>query len=445
MSGPKVVRVVTREERLVECLAALARLDNAIRAAAAQDADGTATAALRERRETLAALLDGTVLDGVAQRLAAEAAFVRDTVEQRRIAAAEAKAAALRQARQQRANAEILLRELAAKGGGDATIADALQRVRSGQCDGSDAERIVREAAAKLVVAAPEPALGDVQREIAKRLRANEALADYVIWQVPADPRERRLQRIEQRLAQLSVLLGDALADAFAARLRSLESAPDDARGHLLADSLIADLQAAVDQARQTAALVAAAEDLLAGIESAAATDGAQDIAAQAAALRAAIAGQDAERLRDAVSSAEAAWKACRAQQAAQARRAAILTGLATLGYEVHEGMNTALAAQGRVVLKNPALAGFGVEIAGAADAARLQVRAVAFDPARDSRRDRDAETLWCADFHQLEEMLAQQGSGVVVEKALAIGAAPLKVVEKTETSAPAPAAVRQK
>lgn len=284
------MRVVTREERLVECLAALARLDNAIRAAAAQDADGTATAALRERRETLAALLDGTVLDGVAQRLAAEAAFVRDTVEQRRIAAAEAKAAALRQARQQRANAEILLRELAAKGGGDATIADALQRVRSGQCDGSDAERIVREAAAKLVVAAPEPALGDVQREIAKRLRANEALADYVIWQVPADPRERRLQRIEQRLAQLSVLLGDALADAFAARLRSLESAPDDARGHLLADSLIADLQAAVDQARQTAALVAAAEDLLAGIESAAATDGAQDIAAQAAALRAAIA-----------------------------------------------------------------------------------------------------------------------------------------------------------
>jgi len=161
--------------------------------------------------------------------------------------------------------------------------------------------------------------------------------------------------------------------------------------------------------------------------------------------LRAAIGAQDAERLRDAVSSAEAAWKACRAQQAAQARRAAILTGLATLGYEVHEGMNTALAAQGRVVLKNPALAGFGVEIAGAADAARLQVRAVAFDPARDSRRDRDAETLWCSDFHQLEEMLAQQGSGVVVEKSLAIGAAPLKVVEKTETPAPAPAAVRQK
>lgn len=441
MSGPKVVRIVTREELLAECRTALARLDNAAGAWTAQGRDAAAVAATQARRDAFAAALTDSNLAGVAARIDAETAYLRDAIGQQRRAVAEAKAVALQQARQLRANAQALLRELAAKGLGDAPLDTALRRVQAGECDSGEAERIVREAIGKLVATPPEPALTGQQRRIAERLRADEAAADHPVWQAPADPREQRLQRIEQRLAELAGLLGDPLAGTFAQRLRALESTPADARGNLLADSLIADLQAAVEQARQTAALTTAAQDLLVEIESAGAAD---SLSAPVGALRLAVTAAAAPPLRDALAAAEAAWKAHRVRQAAQARRAAILGGLAALGYEVHEGMHTALAAQGRIVLRKPALAGFGVEIAGAGDAARLQVRAVAFEPSRDSRRDRDAETVWCADFHRLEAMLAQQGDGVAVEKALAIGAAPLKVVAAETQVEPASRTNRQ-
>lgn len=436
MSGPKVVRVVTREEHLVAARSALARLDNAIRAWAGQGRDETETNATQARRDALAAALASTHLAGIAERIDAETAYLRDAIGKRRQQAVEAKASALQQARQLRANAQALRRELAARGVGDAALDGALRRVHAGECSAEEAGSIVREAIGKLVAPAAAPLLEERQRRIAERLRVAEEPAAYAAWQAPADPREQRLQRIEQRLAELSGLLGDAAAAAFAQRLRALESAPADARGNLLADSLVADLQAAVEQARQAAALATAAQDLLVEIESAGA---AGRLSAPVDALRQAIAAGAAAPLRDALAATEAAWKAHGVQQAAQARRAAILGGLAALGYEVHEGMNTALATQGRLVLKKPAMAGFGVEIAGAGDAARLQVRAVAFEPSPDSRRDRDAETSWCADFHRLEAMLAQQGDGVAVEKALAIGATPLKVVE---AAAGSPAAI---
>ncbi|MGR4863231.1 hypothetical protein [Caulobacter sp. LARHSG274] len=44
--------------------------------------------------------------------------------------------------------------------------------------------------------------------------------------------------------------------------------------------------------------------------------------------------------------------------------------------------------------------------------------------------RDRDAETLWCGDVAALKADLAQAGGDLVIEKALAIGATPLKRIE---------------
>jgi hypothetical protein len=70
------------------------------------------------------------------------------------------------------------------------------------------------------------------------------------------------------------------------------------------------------------------------------------------------------------------------------------------------------------------------VELASAPDATRLQVRAVAFEGDRDTSRDRDVETLWCGDFGKLQGLLAAQGGSIAIEKALAVGAMPLKTVD---------------
>jgi hypothetical protein len=66
----------------------------------------------------------------------------------------------------------------------------------------------------------------------------------------------------------------------------------------------------------------------------------------------------------------------------------------------------------------------------------RLQVKVVAIAGSgisRDPVRDRDAEMLWCSDFSRLQELLRQDGTDLVVEKALGVGAVPLSEVSLGE------------
>ncbi|RBL67017.1 hypothetical protein C3E98_034375, partial [Pseudomonas sp. MWU13-2625] len=121
-------------------------------------------------------------------------------------------------------------------------------------------------------------------------------------------------------------------------------------------------------------------------------------------------------------------------QRAALARRQAVLEGLASLGYEVREGMATAWAQDGRVVLRKGATPGYGVEVGGNADNGRLQVRAVALSAQRDTQRDKDIETIWCGEFQRLQALLAARGDNLSIEKALAVGAVPLREVLLDDT-----------
>jgi hypothetical protein len=83
---------------------------------------------------------------------------------------------------------------------------------------------------------------------------------------------------------------------------------------------------------------------------------------------------------------------------AAEERRRAVLEGLASLGYEVSEGMMTDWVSGGRIVLRKPANPGYGVDLSGGSQTDVMQVRAVGIghpaDP-RDAGRDKDMETIW--------------------------------------------------
>jgi hypothetical protein len=117
---------------------------------------------------------------------------------------------------------------------------------------------------------------------------------------------------------------------------------------------------------------------------------------------------------------------------AAEERRRAVLEGLASLGYEVSEGMMTAWVSGGRVVLRKTANPGYGVELSGGSQTDVMQVRAVGLgNPAdrRDARRDKDMETIWCGEFERLQSLVAQAGGNVSIESARPVGQFPLKVV----------------
>jgi hypothetical protein len=136
---------------------------------------------------------------------------------------------------------------------------------------------------------------------------------------------------------------------------------------------------------------------------------------------------------------AGAAIERAQAELAAAARRKAILGGLAALGYEVREGMATAWTRSGRLVVKKPNATDYGVEAAAPEDASRLQVRLVgAVNPAsaRNPVRDRDQEAMWCSEFGKLGELVAAAGGDVVIERALAVGAQPVKTVTFDDVTA---------
>jgi hypothetical protein len=138
-----------------------------------------------------------------------------------------------------------------------------------------------------------------------------------------------------------------------------------------------------------------------------------------------------------------------RAAQATAARRAAVLEGLTSLGYEVTEGMSTSFAQDGQLVLRSAARPDYGVEVSAAANGERMQMRPVAFGSdgeGPDPRQDRDAETIWCSDVTSLQASLAKLGGGLTIERSTAIGATPLKrLASRSRTITQTAAAPRPK
>ena len=116
----------------------------------------------------------------------------------------------------------------------------------------------------------------------------------------------------------------------------------------------------------------------------------------------------------------EALLETERRRAAAAARRRAVLGGLASLGYEIREGMDAAWANDGRIVVRRPGTEDYGVELAAPADVSRLQARLVGSDrpqAPRDAARDRDQETIWCGQFDQLRAIVAGEGGRIEIER----------------------------
>jgi hypothetical protein len=84
------------------------------------------------------------------------------------------------------------------------------------------------------------------------------------------------------------------------------------------------------------------------------------------------------------------------------------------------------------LVVRKPGATDYGVELGAPQDMSRLQVRLVGSDrPSmlRNAQRDREMETIWCSEFGRLQQMLANSGGEVVVQRAIGVGIEPVKTV----------------
>ena len=122
---------------------------------------------------------------------------------------------------------------------------------------------------------------------------------------------------------------------------------------------------------------------------------------------------------------------------AAAAKRRAILTALAELGYEVREGMETARVKEGKLVMRRAANPQMGVEVKSAVGADQVQFRPVRFGTAGmkgDRANDRQIETLWCADFDKLHKRVQAEKGDFKVDKATPVGAVEVLFIAEPES-----------
>jgi hypothetical protein len=144
------------------------------------------------------------------------------------------------------------------------------------------------------------------------------------------------------------------------------------------------------------------------------------------------MAARDVGAMQVAAGDGEAFLEAERRHAAGAAQRRAVPGGLASLGYDIREGMDAASAKDGRIVVRRPGSEDYGVELAAPADAPRLQARLVGSDRPKaphDAARDKDQETIRRGQFDRLRAIVSGEGSRIEIERALAPGEQAVKTV----------------
>jgi hypothetical protein len=416
---------------IARCEGQLARLDATVeewrRVGRRNDTVSEADiAATESRRDKLHRLLTSEQFRELQEAVPREIAYLQADQESR---LAQAIAAAAEERTTRRRTQSVAVSVLSALDRAGAPVPPALRRDLDAAAAGRSEGAAAISQGFALLSHDEGPAVTEHQRRLADALKDSDNRQSFAQWLAsqPMSDQDEVLARLERRVAELAAKLGEAETAAFAERLSQAAAEPSSSRRSLLLDSLEVDLAQTLVRTRQRQALqgrlrLLAAE--LGAVPSDASTAMSQSILAG-------IEGPtvDLERLEmDSLGILDRA----RGEAAGRARRQAVLAGLASLGYQVTEGLETAWVRDGRIVLRKAIQPDYGVEIGGGADAARLQVRTVAIrDPAAaaDAERDRDAETLWCDDLARLQAQLAASGGGIEIERALPAGATPVKVV----------------
>ncbi len=441
MSGPKVVTLVTKEEMEAICRTLLAGVDAASAELLAGGGGGGGDLEvfgqeLERRRQDLNRLMEQGLLNDMYKLASATTVFIKAEA-QRFEAQAVAKALSLHERRRHLASAARGLAKSLPQGEQLEELARRASEVPPEELAGL--EQLLRAHCTALMPELGAAGTGAEQQELASRLGqglVGVRLEDWLAQSVkPASAREMQIARA---LAELEVCGGEARGQAFARRAAALQGA-NEARQALLSDSLLLDLGAELQRVRQLAVQRGKLKEAQAKLKAV----GGAKAAAMEQRLEAAIAASasSAAETEALLAEAEKTLKEVLAEIAAAARHRALLKGLATLGYEVREDMATALVHEGRIVVHKSGKTDYGVEIGAPASSERLQVRVVASDrpsPKRSADRDRDQEVLWCGEVEKLGELLEAEGSHLEIEKGLAPGVAPIKVVALGASSADA-------
>ncbi len=435
MSGPKVVRIVTIEEVRETCRGHLARLEEAVhRWERIGRRNGTVTEedirAMRARQSEIAALLAQERYLDLQKRAPEEIQFIDADIE-RRLAEAARREAEARSRNQRRAT---LAAQLLKAGTVKPELRSTLEAIARGDAtDAAQAEAALGEVFRSAPSAVDNKALTPELRALAERHASGLEGRSFDMWleaNRPADEAEELADRIDAAIAGLAVTGAVKEAEALSERYKVIALDPAPAQRKMRSDTLLIEIGRIAAANRERRRTLDELTSTLAEARAALKTTHSTLLAEAVAASE----REDAAGAPSIVAKLQKAVIEHRKTAAAAARRHAVLSALAEVGYEAREGLATAQPAAGSMVLRRAANPEVGLEVSGGTANERLQLRPVRFavpGTTGDASRDRDIETIWCGDFDRLQDSLAKLDADVAVERAMPVGATPVMVVEQ--------------
>jgi hypothetical protein len=435
MSGPKVVRIVTRDEIEAICrqhIAAVQEAADALERLAkrVEHHDAKLTTKLQRTCAEFGKLFTEERWTDI-QKAApmAVASINADTDRLRRDAVADAARRHDRGKRTADAARALVVALEAAGRPVDAELVTASNSAPQTADDVTKAEAAITRGLLQIKQSTEGATVVPGDEALAARLGTEEQGSTLQAWiEASMTKRDERERRLDDIIPELEVRAGPEMARSFAERAGKVASESDASRRALLTDSLILEGGRVLKERRIVDESLAAMRDARAALAGSVSDAGRGMHGRLSEAINAAnVSG--AETL---CAEAKALGVAEAGKSAALARRRAILQGLASLGYEIGETMTTAWEKDGRIIVRKPGSSDYGIEIGAPADVVRMQVRLVGPDrPAspRTADRDKDQETIWCADFDRLKHRLASDGCDLHVERVVAAGKQAVKSV----------------
>jgi hypothetical protein len=426
MSGPKVIRVVTREELLARGEAQIAEIDAAVaewmrigrRNELLSESD---ISAAKNRRAHLATLLATDRFAELQKQTASEIDFLRADLQHRLEKAALAAAELRSTTRRQADAARVLLSRLKEKG---ILLEEALEDALEKSADGTIDHAAIAAGFAMLT----PPSAGDDQQRLAQRLKGKDdrlTVDQWISSQAPADPSDA-FDRLEARIFEIQAIAGLSKGQALTSQLRTAAAEPLGSKRNLLVDSLDIETQKVLSESRTRSRLEFSIRTACAALQ------GHDNSLADA--LLARVEQTATSDLAALLAEARAAFESAQKEFSRNARRDAVLRNLGALGYEIADGVATASVQKGQLVFRKASSPESGVEIVDSPGSDQIQVRPVLFeseDQTGDLPRDQDVETAWCSDLNDLSTMIRANGGEIRIERATAIGATPVKKLHR--------------
>jgi hypothetical protein len=244
----------------------------------------------------------------------------------------------------------------------------------------------------------------------------------------PLDPQEQRFEKCWDLLGRLTALQDSTDLKELTVKAETIRNAPA-AQRPLLLDSLVLELSALLRLRQSMLEARTGLDAILADLSEL--NESTEWISRINAMLAHPTSLEEMQGLaREAKAWADSVF----AEETRREQRTAILRALASAGYEVREGMATAWAQNGRIVLQKPNESQYGIEVSAPPHGNAFQTRVVAFTESRDPQRDLEIEQTWCGEFQKARESMAIDGFQTSLLQAHASGTIPLKLATASQS-----------